>query len=110
MPGTTITAPHADELLLALARLEETLNGVRRAAGDGCSPAHDRQLHAHLRSLRALLGQASSNVVEDVVDAARRVLEAADPAAPLMVLGMAQRTLTGLLRRHAALQALPTAA
>lgn len=100
----------SQELLEALAALDATLDAVRRDAGQGLTPEHQRALHARLRSLRALLGSEAAPLVEDVVDAAARVLEAAEPAAPLHVLGMAQQTLTVLLRRQAAASALPTAA
>lgn len=104
------TSPRSQELLDALGAFDATLEGVRRAAGQGSTPERERALQAHLRSLRALLGGDATPVVEDAVDAAMRVLDAADPAAPLHVLGMAQQSLTGVLRRQAAAAALPTAA
>ena len=111
MPATVACASHADELLLAFAHLERTLAAVRRGAGQGCSHALQRELHAHLRSLRALLGGEAVPLVEDVVDAALRVLEAADPAAPLHALMLAEQGLRTRVRRQAAaLQVLATAA
>ena len=96
--------PHADELLHALALLDETLSQVRRAAGGGSSPEFDKLLLGHLRSLRALLGGDSVTLVEDVVEAAQRVLDAAEPSAPLMMLDMSQRTLAATLQRMATAQ------
>ncbi len=108
--STATLSPQADELLDALARMDAALDAVRRAAGQGSTPELERDLLAQLRCLRALLGPAAADVVEDVVDAARRVLDAADPEAPLLVLAMAQRTLASLVRRQAATHRLPSAA
>lgn len=106
----TAASPRAEELLHALEALDATLVGVRAGAGGGLCPARERELQAHLRRLRMLLGDASSALVEDVVDAARRVLESADPAAPLHVLGMARQGLAGVVRRQAASATLADAA
>lgn len=97
-----IPAPQADELLAALARMDAVLRNVRRAAGQGSTPELERALLAQLRCLHALTGSAAADVVEDVVDAARRVLDAAEPEAPLLVLEMAQHTLASMIRRQAA--------
>jgi len=102
--------PHADELLHALALLDKTLSQVRRAAGGGSSPEFDKLLLGHLRSLRALLGGESVTLVEDVVEAAQRVLDAAEPSAPLMMLDMSQRTLAATLQRMATTQLQSSAA
>lgn len=95
-------APHAEELLAALARMEAAVHAVRSAAGQGNTPELERELQARQRCLRALLAAGSEQVVEDVVDAARRVLEAAAPEAPLLVLAMAWRSLASVVRRQAA--------
>ena len=107
-PATTIAA-QADELLAALARMDATLQAVRRAAGQGSTPELERELLGQLRCLRALLGPSSGDLVDDVGDAARRVLDAAEPDAPLMVLAMAQDMLASVVRRHAT-HPLPSAA
>lgn len=104
------TTTHAQELLRALDQLETTLASVRRAAGQGASPELERVLRGHLRSLRALLGVGASPLVDDAVDAALRVLDSADPSAPLHVLSMAHQGLAGTIRRQATSAALPTAA
>lgn len=103
-------SPQADELLAALARMDAVLQAVRRAAGQGSTPELERELLAQLRCLRALLGAEAAAAAEDVVDAARRALDAAEPEAPLLVLAMAQRTLAALIRRQAAAQRLASAA
>lgn len=110
LPSPAAIPPRPDELLAALARMETVLAAVRRNAGQGSSPEIERELMAQLRCLRALLGADSVAVVEDVVDAARRVLDASEPDAPLLVLAMAQHTLAAMIRRHAAAHPLPSAA
>jgi hypothetical protein len=101
-----MNAPYAsatsDELLHALARLDAAMAQVVRRAGEGCGPDCERHLESSSRGLRALLGADAGEVVSDVLDAARRVLTAADPAAPLLMLSMARQTLASLVHRHAA--------
>ena len=101
-----MNAPYApatsDELLAALARLDAAMALVVRRAGQGCGPDCERHLDSASRGLRTLLGPDASAVVNDVLDAARRVLATADPAAPLLMLSMARRTLANVVHRHAA--------
>lgn len=92
----------ADELLHALARLDAAMALVVRRAGQGCGPDCERRLDSASRGLRILLGPDAGQVVTDVLDAARRVLTAADPGAPLLMLAMARQTLAALVHRHAA--------
>lgn len=92
----------ADELLRELARIDATMALAIRRAGHGCGPDFERRLDTHARSLRAMLGAGSADVVTDVVDAAKRVMTAADPAAPLLMLAMARETLAAVVRRQAA--------
>jgi len=92
----------SDELLHALARLDAAMVLVVRHAGQGCGPECERRLDSSSRALRGLLGTDAAQVVNDVLDAARRVLTAADPAAPLLMLTMARQTLAALVHRHAA--------
>ncbi len=91
-----------DELLHALARLDGAMATVVRRAGAGCGPDCERHLESASRGLRALLGPDDGQMVNDVLDAARRVLTAADPAAPLLMLTMARQTLAAVVHRHAA--------
>ena len=102
MPNPSDIDANADELLQELARIDATMASVIRRAGQGCGPDFERRLDTHARSLRALLGADAAAVVTDVVDAAKRVMTAADPAAPLLMLAMARETLTAVVRRHAA--------
>jgi BMFP domain-containing protein YqiC len=100
----------ADELLDALARIETTMADAVQRAGQGANPEVERRLEAHLRSLRPLLDEAGFVAAGDAVDAARRVMTAADPEAPLLMLAMARKTLGALLRRLASQRPLRPAA
>lgn len=91
----------ADEFHLELARTDDTMLQVIRHAGLGSDPKFDRRLDAHLRSLRALLDGDGIAIALDTIDAAKRVLDAADPAAPLMMLAMARENLAAVVRRQA---------
>lgn len=91
----------ADELLQELARIEATLDEAARRAGDGCGPDFERRLEAHLRSLRSMIGDDDLAVARDATEAAERVMTAADPEAPLMMLAMARERLAAVLRRRA---------
>ena len=101
MDTTTRMDIDADELLLELDRIEATLDEAMRRAGEGFGPAFERRMGAHLRSLRAVLGPDDFSVAEDAMEAAERVMNAAQPEAPLLMLGMARERLGALLRRVA---------
>lgn len=92
----------SDELLHALDRLDAAMALVVRRAGKGCGPDCERHLESSSRGLRMLLGTDAGQVVSDVLEAARRVLTSADPAAPLLMLSMARQTLATVVHRHAA--------
>lgn len=92
----------SDELLHALACLDTAMVQVVRRAGQGCGPDCERHLDSASRGLRMLLGTDAAQVVNDVIEAAQRVLTAADPAAPLLMLTMARQTLTAVVHRQAA--------
>ena len=92
----------ADELLDELERIDATLDeAVRRAAQD-CAPDIQRRLQGHLRRLRPWLCQDGIDAASDAMDAAQRVMISADPAAPMLVLAMARKTLSAVIRRQAA--------
>ena len=92
----------AEELLQELARMESTMVAVARQAGTGQNPELERQLDTHLRALRVLLDANGVAVAEDTVEAAKRVLDSAEPDAPLMMLRMARDSLAAVVRRQAA--------
>lgn len=100
--NTSYVAATSDELLDALARLDAAMALVVRRAGQGCGPDCERHLDNASRGLRMLLGADAGHVVADVIEAARRVLTSADPAAPLLMLTMARQTLAAVVHRHAA--------
>lgn len=102
MNTSSYTQASSDELLQALARLDAAMGVVVRRAGRGCGPDCERHLDSASRGLRALLGPDAGQMVNDVLDAARRVLTSADPSAPLLMLTMARQTLAAVVHRHAA--------
>lgn len=91
----------ADELLRELARLDATMTQAVRRAGRGCDPTFERRLDTHVRSFRVMLDADGAALAEDAIDAARRAISAADPAAPLLLLAIARKTLTAVVRRQA---------
>ena len=94
----------ADELRAELERCDATMAVAVRRAGQGSDPVFERRLDAHARSLRAMLDADAAVVVDDVLDAAKRVLDAADPAAPLLMLEMARANLAAVARRSSRLR------
>ena len=92
----------AEELLQELSALEATLAVVSRNAGPGHEPTLERRLDTHLRSFRVLLDENGAAIAADTVDAAKRVLDTAEPEAPLLMLKMARNSLAAVVRRQAA--------
>jgi hypothetical protein len=99
----------ADELLEELSRIDAIMAETVRRAGQGCGPDFERKLDARIRSLRPMLKEEDLDVAIDAIEAAKRVLISADPAAPLMMLAMARQTLNGVIRRQANRQRLRAA-
>ena len=99
----------ADELLEELSRIDAIMGETVRRAGQGCGPDFERKLDARIRSLRPMLKEEDLEVAIDAIEAAKRVLISADPAAPLMMLAMARKTLAGVIRRQANSQRLRAA-
>ena len=89
----------SDELRDELGRIDDTLTMAVRRAGQGSDPEFERRLEAHGRSLRAMLDEDGAAVTLDTIDAAKRVMTAADPAAPLLMLEMARQNLAAVIRR-----------
>ncbi|MEO6264481.1 MAG: hypothetical protein ABIO58_05925 [Luteimonas sp.] len=100
----------ADELLQELTRTDATLREVLPRAGQGCGPDFEQRLEAHVRSLRSMLGADDLAVAIDTMEAARQVMVSTDPAAPLLMLAMARKTLSAVIHRQANTQRLHTAA
>lgn len=82
------------------AGIEAAFQHVVAHAGGGLDPAFERRLDRHQRQLRALLGE-DADLASDAIEAARRVMTSADPAAPLLMLAMARDALARAVRRHA---------
>lgn len=100
----------ADELLEELSQIDAIMAETVRRAGQGCGPDFERRLDARVRSLRPMLCDDDLTVAMDAIEAAKRVMVSADPAAPLLMLAMARKTLSGVIRRQANSQRLRTAA
>ncbi|MEO6364728.1 MAG: hypothetical protein ABIO38_01565 [Luteimonas sp.] len=91
----------ADELLVELDRTDAMMREVERCAGQGCSHEFERRFEAQQRRLRSMLGTDGAQAAIDVMEAAERVLTSADPAAPLLMLSLARKTLGAVMRRQA---------
>lgn len=83
----------------AHARTEASFLQVLARAGDGLDPCLERRLDQHQRQLRALLDE-DADIASEAIQAAKRVLTAADPGAPLLMLAMARDTLARAVRRR----------
>lgn len=91
----------ANELQQELARTEATMIQVVRRAGRGTDPEFNRRLDRHARCLRAMLDANGLVVAMDTLEAARRAMDAADPAAPLLMLAISRENLAAVVRRQA---------
>ncbi len=74
---------------------------VVRRAGRGTDPEFNRRLDRHARCLRAMLDAEGLVVAMDTLEAARRAMDAADPAAPLLMLAISRENLAAVVRRQA---------
>ena len=92
----------ADQLRQQHAYLEDGIAHAMRRAGRGPDPVLQRRLLGEARALQALLAdRAAAQAVADCADAACRVMDTADPDAPLHMLAMARETLARCVRRQA---------
>lgn len=104
-----------DVLQATICRLDPLLLEVTRRAGTGADPEIDRRLDLLARRLALLLegvDDACFAAARDTIEVAKRVMDAADPEAPLLMLRLARDNLARALRRHDARTAvaLPAAA
>lgn len=74
---------------------------MRRAGQGTADPRFARQLDASERVLASGLDEAGTKLVRDVFEAARRVMESAEPEAPLLMLELARQNLVRAVRRQA---------
>ena len=102
MPQLHSSAPRA--LAHELDRLEATFDEATSRAGQGEDPAFARRAGAHLRRLAEHLDADAYAAAEQALDDACRVLDAAEPAAPLLMLEYSRARLSGALRRMRRLQ------
>lgn len=91
-----------DPMHAAAQRIDLLLDEAVQRAGQGLDPRLSRRLDAAARRLCEALAAGSVALVDAVrhaVELARRVMDAADPEAPLMMLRLAREQLARALRR-----------
>ena len=89
----------ATALAHEIERLQASLDEAAARAGTGEDPRFSRRAGGHLRRLSSWLDGAAYAAAEQAVDDACRVLDAAEPAAPLLMLEHSRRQLATALRR-----------
>lgn len=89
-------------LLDELADFETLLAEASRRGGQDVEPRVERRLDAQARTVAALIDPASRRLVYETVEAAKRVMGAADPAAPRLMLEIARASLERAVRRQVA--------
>ena len=92
----------ADRLHQQHAYLEDGIAHAVRRAGRGPDLVLERRLMGQARLLQSMLSdRAGTEAVADVAECARRVMDTAEPEAPLRMLAMAREHLSKLVRREA---------
>lgn len=94
--------PAADPLHAAARRIDSLLDEAVQRAGQGLDLQLARRLDTAVRQFRNALAAVHAALVDAVRDAAelaRRVMDAADPEAPLLMLRLAREQLARALRR-----------
>jgi hypothetical protein len=102
-----------DVMQEVICRLDPVLDEARQRAGAGADPDIDRRLDTLVRRFALLLKGVDDTAfaaARDTVEAAKRVMDAADPEAPLLMLRLARENLVHALRRHDARGGLAAAA
>jgi hypothetical protein len=94
--------PTADQLHQQHAYFEDGIAHAIRRAGLGPDAVLERRLLGQARTLQAMLDdRAGAQAVVEVVDAACRAMDAAEPGAPLQMLAIAREQLARHVRRRA---------
>jgi hypothetical protein len=92
----------ADRIRQQHAYLEDGIAHAMRRAGRGPDLVLQRRLMAQARALQAMLAErGAAQAVADCAEAACRVMDAAEPEAPLHMLAMAREALARVVRRQA---------
>ncbi|WP_462114912.1 hypothetical protein [Lysobacter xanthus] len=92
----------ADRLRQQHAYFEDGVSHALRRAGAGPDGVLERRLRGQARTLQAMLtDRAAAQAVADVAEAACRVMDTAEPEAPLHMLQIARESLARLVRRQA---------
>lgn len=91
----------ADRLLQQHAYLEDGVTHAMRRAGRGPDLVLERRLRGQARLLQAMLSDRdAAQAVAEVAECACRVMDAAEPEAPLRMLALARDALLRLVRRQ----------
>lgn len=98
------------DVLNELDNLDTLLAETVRRAGQGPDDRVARRLDAQARTLRALVDATVGGLIDDAVDAGKRVMDAADPGAPKLMLKVAQDNLLAAARRYVRVVSLQQAA
>lgn len=80
--------------------LDTLLAEAVRRAGTGPDMRVYRRISAQARQLSALLPVPLHRLVDEAADAGKRLMDAAETAAPQLMLEVAQRNLLAAVRRH----------
>ncbi|MCE7032326.1 hypothetical protein LY625_06780 [Lysobacter sp. GX 14042] len=105
MPSCSPALPYplrtrtANLLTRELERLDDTLDEAVSRAGQGEDPRFARRAGAHLRRLADYLDADAYAAAEQALEDARRLLDAAEPAAPLLMLEHSRARFADTLRR-----------
>lgn len=92
----------ADRLQQQHAYLEDGIAHAMRRAGAGPDAVLERRLMGQAKLLQSMFDdRAAAQAVAEVAEAARRVMDTAEPDAPLQMLAIARDQLARLVRRHA---------
>lgn len=92
----------SDQLHQQHAYLEDGIAHAMRRAGMGPDAVLERRLLGQARVLQTMLDEPSAaRAVADAAEAACRVMDAAEPEAPLRMLALAREALARAVRRRA---------
>lgn len=89
-----------DALGDAMQRLDSMITQAVQRAGQGLDPHLERRLDSLAFRLASLLDARGAALVNDASELAKRVMDAADPHAPQLMLQLARENLQRALRRH----------
>ncbi len=90
----------ADVLQDTFDRFDAVIGQALHRAGQGVDPHLERQLDSLACRLAALLNESAATLVHEAIELAKRVMDAADPHAPRMMLQLSRDSLAREMRRQ----------